>query len=284
MSAASGPVNFLDRYVRDVGLDAAWRSQPLPWSELLEKILDKQTEVNPLLFSPWINHSCFRKDWLHCADQGIGADFIGNFLWLLMGKMAGRTQKDRCRALWLRIQQWYEANEEVEDKLETLVPTMIKGQKKSPKLRASGAQARALIPFTVEASGKWLDDDDPVELAAKSAAIHINECYAALSVAKETWQSQLLLNSVSFAHQYVALSDHQGDGKLWKIKPKLHLFLELCAEGTKPSLIWGYRDEDFGGSFARFGRRRGGILSAASTSRTVLASFRMQPMVRLMEF
>ena len=283
MPAASGPVNFLDHYVKDVGLDANWRSQPLPWSELLAKILDKQDEVNPLLFAPWITHSCFRKDWLHCADQGVGADFVGNFFWLLMGKMAGRTQKDRCNALWLRIQQWYDATG-VADKLDTLIPTMIKAQKKSPKLRGSAATVRALIPFTGEASGKWLDDHDPVDLAAKSAAIHIGECYSALSLDKGDWHSQLLLNSVSFAHQYVALSENQGDDKLWKVKPKLHLFLELCAEGTKPSLVWGYRDEDFGGSFARFGRRRGGLLSAPATSRSVLAAFRAQPMIRLMEF
>jgi hypothetical protein len=70
--------------------------------------------------------------------------------------------------------------------------------------------------------------------------------------------------------------------KLWKIKPKLHLFLELCSvERTRPSLCWNYRDEDFGGSVARLARRRGGLLSASAFSRNLILMWSMQPMIRI---
>ena len=71
--------------------------------------------------------------------------------------------------------------------------------------------------------------------------------------------------------------------KLWKIKPKLHLFLELCSvERTRPSLCWNYRDEDFGGSVARLARRRGGLLSASAFSRNLILMWSMQPMIRIL--
>ena len=161
---------------------------------------------------------------------------------------------------------------------------MIQAKKNSPKLRASAAQARALVPFAVWATGRYFDDGDQVELAAKTAAMRLNECYAALAEDKDGWEEQLLHNSICFAEQYVALEAYHDDAKIWKVKPKLHLFLEICSEGTKPSLIWGYQDEDFGGVFAKFGRRKGGLQSSGPTSNNVLMHFRMLPIVRLMEF
>ena len=62
---------FSIREVRKVGPDASWRTQPLLWEELIGKITDTQESINPLLFAPWVNQSCFRKDWLHVADLGM---------------------------------------------------------------------------------------------------------------------------------------------------------------------------------------------------------------------
>ena len=65
----------------------------------------------------------------------------------------------------------------------------------------------------------------------------------------------------------------------WRIKPKLHLFLHLCSDGGRPSLFWTYRDEDYGGTVARYSRRRGGLLSARGMSEGMLDRFRMEPMI-----
>ena len=55
-------------------------------------------------------------------------------------------------------------------------------------------------------------------------------------------------SSVKFAQQLVVwvLVDPGCCG----LKPKLHLWLELCASGASPSLFWTYRDEDFRGTCA----------------------------------
>ena len=57
---------------------------------------------------------------------------------------------------------------------------------------------------------------------------------------------------------------------------------ELCASGGDPAKHWNYRDEDFGGAVAHFGRRRGGPQSTREFSRGCMTKFMGQPVVRLM--
>ena len=42
----------------------------------------------------------FRIDWLYAVDQGVGADFLGNFFVLLMQKMPGNTMEERVHHIW----------------------------------------------------------------------------------------------------------------------------------------------------------------------------------------
>ena len=67
-----------------------------------------------------------------------------------------------------------------------------------------------------------------------------------------------------FALQYVSVRNAHADvdPTAWRVKPKLHMFLELCSEGSHPAKFWNYRDEDWGGSVARMARGRGGELHA----------------------
>ena len=54
----------------------------------------------------------------------------------------------------------------------------------------------------------------------------------------------------------------------------LHLFQELAEmDGCQPALSWTYRDEDFGGTVAGLGRRRGGPRTIAATGSQVLQRF-----------
>ena len=82
--------------------------------------------------------------------------------------------------------------------------------------------------------------------------------------------------------QFKALRRTAGNDVDWKLKPKIHMWLELCAERSRPSQFWCYRDEDYGGTVAALARRRGGKNSAQAMSETVLDLFAIkQPMVRL---
>ena len=66
----------------------------------------------------------------------------------------------------------------------------------------------------------------------------------------------MLESSRSSALQYEALRDNAQDPN-WRIKPKMHLFLEMCSEDCRPNLFWTYRDEDFGGSIGHQSKMKG---------------------------
>ena len=261
-------------------MDAPWRRAAMGHWDLMSLIVANGT-WNPIWLVPYIDACVFRIDWLHCADQGCAADYIGNLLWLVQAKLPEANVKARVTNLWMQISDEYKARE-VADRLQNLTPLMIKQDKKGPKLRCSGAQCRALVPIALHLAQKHLDARQPLEQAALVGMQKLDQCYQALSQDSIFSFDVLEKCSVEFALQYVALDKFHPDSRLWKIKPKLHLFLELCSvERTRPALCWNYRDEDFGGSVARLARRRGGLLSATSFSRNLIDTWRMQPMIRV---
>ena len=68
-----------------------------------------------------------------------------------------------------------------------------------------------------------------------------------------------------------AVADNQN---FWRVKPKMHLFQELCLEDSNPADQWTYRDEDFGGYLAGISRSRGGKATVCSVNTNVLDKFR----------
>ena len=268
--------------VRDCSTNARWRRDPLSHWQVLQRIIENGQRISPIFEAPWVRTSIFRIDWLHCSDQGVAADFLGNLFWMVLPKLGGHNLKERTTSLWLRTRAFYEANN-VEDRLKNLVPTILKQPKKSPKLRCSAAQCRALVPFGLEIARATLSNAVPAEQAALAAAYHLNECYRALSSTRIFYHDILETNSRKFAMQLVALEAAHADAtNIWKVKPKLHLFLELCSEGSQPAKFWNYRDEDYGGSVARFSHRRGGLLSVRAFSANLIDRFRAsQPVVRM---
>ena len=263
--------------IRDVGLDAPWR-QPanrLTHWDVIQRILEKGKRPSPLWNAPWVRSCIFKIDWLHAADHGVTSAFLPNAMLLIMTKLPGGNIKDRCANLWRRIQELY-GTRGVEDRMTGLTPTMLQPKSKSPALRASAAQCRALVPVIHEMAQGILVDADPHEQACKVALGALHQCYMALSDGSIFWKEILEESSRRFAAQYVALEQTKKNAKHWRVKPKLHLFLELCSMGEKPSKFWAYRDEDFGGTCARFARRRGGLLKPNATSRTMLQKFMMK--------
>jgi hypothetical protein len=247
--------------------------------DLVRRILESGRSLSPIFQVPWMRKDIFRVDWLRVADLGVAADFLGSLFFALLesGALPGASQKERCVALWREVQAFYEARG-VQDKLQSLSLGMISKRGASPKLRASAAQVRALVPFGKEIAERTLSDE-PLPQAMKAAARNLCGCYDALSSLNT--REDMAACSRRFASQVVEL-ERLSPPKRWRVKPKLHLFLELAAEGTSPSLCWTYRDEDFGGTCSRLSRRRGGLLKAHATSTTLLQRFLIkQPPLRL---
>ena len=276
------PYELAPSKVRQVASDACWRSQPLSHADVLMRMVGNGKTISPLLQAPWVTVHIFRFDWLHCADQGVAADHLGNLFAELAAQYPGANKDERYGNLYADILADYEALH-IEDRMDCLKPAFCE-QKDSRKLRASAAKVRALVPIAYRIAQQVLDPKDALEGAMLCASYHLSEVYDALSSRTAESQSKLKEHSVRFAAQYVALHDAENadDTRKWRIKPKLHFFLHICSDGSVPRRTWCYRDEDFGGSVARCARRRGGQLRPQATSKSVLDRFAMMnPAIRI---
>jgi hypothetical protein len=242
--------------IAQVGSNASWRRNRRSHIQLLQYMLEKGEGVSPIFSAPFVRADIFQIDWLHCSDLGVAPDFAGNLLYLLLGKVPGATNTDKCGVLFKSMKEFYDRTPGC-SRFDQLKPTMIKQPKKSPKLRGKAAEIRCIVPWLVEVAEQYLGDAG-AEGAAKLAARELLECYKCLSSA--AYSSDSMANHCKrYCLQLVALRAVSGEEKVWVLKPKLHLFQEMCEmSDSRPSSCWTYRDEDFGGTLAKLSRAEGG--------------------------
>ena len=259
--------------IRKTGSDASWRAQRRHHYDVIQVILAKGLSLPPLLSCPWFQTRCFLIDWLHVADLGTTADFIGSFFYLvLLPKMRGASNKERCSHLFVRIRAFYRSTH-AENQLNDLVPTMFHSKKKGFKLSAKAAETRGLVPFCKQAAHDLLDRNDVSENTVIAACDALSEMYDCL--AADVFTSQKLADACRrFCTLAVALESTTAVKKGWRVKPKLHLLQEMCEmSDNRPSQMWTYRDESFGGDMAKAARARGGKNTPLQTGRNVLLKF-----------
>ena len=260
--------------VRQFSLDASWRrpENRLTHYGFVQRLLGQGRRMSPLFAAPGAHTSIFKFDWLHAVDQGVAADFLGNCFWFFLSFEPGNNQEERCSSLWLKVSKFYE-DHNVQDKLPRLKLTMLRKKgSSSPKLRSKASEARALIPFVYLHAQSVLSLEDDVHISILNASSHLQKCYSLLS--RDSYvPEEMLHHSVRFLQLYTALEQVFDDGT-WKVKPKFHLFAELCLGVSNPSLFWTYRDEDMGGYLSATSRTRGGKRSPMAVSLNVLEKFR----------
>ena len=268
--------------VTECGREAVWRRTRRSHWQLIVALLQRGATVPPVLTKAlWCDIRIFRIDWLHTVDQGIAADFVASLFLAVCTHFEGSSHKARVATLWGLLRDWYHA-EGVADRLQSLVPSMIKAPVKRPKLRCKAAECRALVPFALLLARKFLaPSPKPREAAVATAMEFLSQCYHALGRDSIFSHDVLQESGVNFALQYCTLARAWAAEEFFQPKPKLHLFLHLCEEGA-PVKTWTYRDEDFGGSVAAWARRRGGARTTRAFSQSVLDRFRIKhPVLRL---
>ena len=264
---------------KKVGESAEWRREEnrLNHWQCIQRMLSLGRGLSPLLGAPGMRiGEVFRLDWMHIADLGVSADFVGVAFHVLLERMPGSNVDERISSLFLKIRAHYARKPpKVEATLDNLKIGMIypAGRRnKSPKLNAQAAEVRSLIGFVVEAGEELLRANEPIECAVRDASKHLQACYAALShgcifhadtLAKHCRQFCLLCITIE------ELSD------TWHVKPKLHMFQEMCEMDipAQPAYVWNYRDEDFGGSMASLASIAGGHNLPVPVARNVLLRF-----------
>ena len=127
--------------MKDYTSDAPWRTARLTQWEVYTRIIQNGDALSPLFSFPWFDIEIIRLDWLHVVDQGVAADLLGNLFYGVMQKLPGTPQKEKCQSLWELIQVFY-VRKDVQDRLQKLIPTMVRQGKKAPKLRGGAAVFR----------------------------------------------------------------------------------------------------------------------------------------------
>ena len=262
----------------DVSSDANWKKPEhrLSHQAVLQRCLEKGAPISKVFAIPHCNASLFRVDWLHCVDMGVAADFLGSLFELVCETMPGGNKSERCKQLHTRMHGYFKAKG-AQVPLRELKPSMLRKQddKKHhfPKLRGKASEVRDLIPFA-----KYVADElsDSVEHeSARLAAASLLECYDNLH--KSRFSAAALSRAATrFGLQYVGLHElaKSQDLARWPVKPKFHLFQELChAAQSSPAKFYTYRDESFGGFFSSMCERRGGKYSPMGVGLPFLEKF-----------
>ena len=262
--------------VRSCAHDADWKRNRLSHYDMAKGMLEKGLLLSPLISCPCFRISCFLVDWLHCADLGVTSDFLAGLFLLVCKKLGGASHTAQVNSLWHKMHEFYNRTAAT-SRLDMLKPSMLKQPKKTPKLRAKAAEARALVPFGLEVAREFLDDSVVLEHTAKVAMQHLSQCYDLLS--PEVFSADLMgHHSLRFCLLYVALEEAMPEQ--FHIKPKLHMFQELTQMSRScPSLFWTYRDEEFGGTVAHLSKRRGGSNNPAATAISILSKFKANNLV-----
>ncbi len=128
------------------------------------------------------------------------------------------------------------------------------------------------MPWLAEFASEVFAGECAYEMAVRTLARELLACYECLT---DFDPPRLAAGARRVASVFVALE--QARPEVWRVKPKLHLFLELCeyvapARGA-PSTFWTYRDEDYGGEAAHMAGRRGGAHTPAAVAKSLLMRF-----------
>ena len=255
--------------IRDTGAAAPWRQDRLDHWQFLARLAEQGKTASPLFGAPGFRLPILRLDWLHIADLGVAADWLGQLFWYLLRSLPGANDRARCDFLWRRIQELYREYPPFA-RLDNLTLSMFVGtRRKSAKLRCHASECRGLVPVARHLAGEILGVDDPVDEAVRQATFELAACYRAVERSQPT-----ATFSRRFATLWVALEDQ--DPAHFHSKPKLHLFQELCEMEPqgRPVTHATYREEEFGGNVAALGRRLGGHNTPSSVGVQTLLKFR----------
>jgi hypothetical protein len=262
----------------NVSSDASWRKPEhrLSHEAVLRRTLEKNRSISKIFAIPHSDTSLFKVDWLHCVDMGVAADFLGSLFELVCDSMPGANKDERCKQLHSRMYAYYKAKG-APPPLRELKPSMLRKQddKKHhfPKLRGKAAEVRELIPFAKHIADELSNSVE--HESAKLAAAYLVVCYENLHKSRFSVDS-LQSAAKNFGLQYVGLHRlaKSMDVARWPLKPKFHLFQELChLARSSPAKFYTYRDESFGGFVSSMCERRGGKYTPMAVGQSFLDKF-----------
>lgn len=264
--------------IRDVSSGAAWRQSKQTAVSFHKKLLD-EGKLCPLWSAPGVCKDIVVVDWLHCADLGVAADVLGNVLVELLDCFDGHDKKQKMSRLWSEIKTKYKAHEV---NINSMFPyirlqSFWASSNKSPKLKGKAAHIRALVPVLNSVVQERMPDDVHGK-TVKSCMQQLALCYSCIvkfdAALLDKAARKMSLLYVALEKEALAFSFNR-----WKVKPKLHLFLELASflclqrHYGNPRNFWTYNDESYGGRARFAGASKGGKNSSSASAYRLLQTW-----------
>ena len=204
--------------IRNASSTAPWRLNRLSHWQVMQRLRVQGHTISPVFSIPYFQSHLCLMDWLHVADQGVSAVFLGSLFWYVLRRLPGQTEQDRISHLFGLVNDYYEDNN-VTSRLDNLTVKML-GKKGKAKLRAKAAEVRALIGFALILCQNFLDRTNVVDETVLLAASSLQTCYACLS-RTDYDQHIMARNSRTFC---MFLCELEKKAPEFGIVPKLHFF------------------------------------------------------------
>ena len=205
---------------------------------------------------------CVMVDVLHTVDQGVASHIVANVLWtfaVCRKVFGGKTQQEQVANLFAHMNAWYKKVKEKTKLKGKLTVERLRTKGDWPKLKAKAAATRHLARYALqlcfEFASTAAEDRQMVavcQLLVRFYEIMESESQFLGAAAKRelpTLGSQLV-----GIYTGLATAAKNKGLKMWKLHPKLHLFLHLtewqCLSYGNPRYYWTYADEDLQGNMS----------------------------------
>ena len=204
---------------------------------------------------------CVMIDVLHTVDLGVASHVIANVMFLfavMRSVFGGGTQEKKIEKLMAHMQSWYSSNKPSSNVKGKLTVERIRTRGGWPKLKAKAAATRHLAGYALALVQEFGTPDDRRVLAVCQLLVKF---YAFLDSESQFMGPVAKAEMPKLGRQLVGIYSSLAQDavnarvKMWKLMPKLHLFLHLCewqsVELGNPRYYWTYPDEDLAGLMAQ---------------------------------
>jgi hypothetical protein len=205
-------------------------------------------------------------DILHTVDQGFGSHIIGNILWyfvILSACFGGRTYADRILLCAADLKQWYRRNPQAYKIKGPLTKERVRADGDWPKLKAKAAATRHLAWYALDVATRFANLTSLDEFTRLHDELSLGVIQLLCEFYKIINQESMFFSDGAKARMPVLADQLCGiysrlstmafarNLRLWKLSPKLHLFMHLCINQCldfgNPRFWWTYGDEDLVG-------------------------------------
>ena len=244
----------------DFSDDAGWR-QTIWTHEKYMRHVRRSALAIPILLSyvHGLRLECVTVDVLHTIDLGITSRILGSLLVVLVlkrGVLGGSNIPEKLQMLQARLKAWYSRAQVTSKYRGKFTRDRLYDAAGFPQLSGKAAALRHMSRFVLELMSSFCDGSDHDKLMLSMIQLLVrfyeildtNSMYFSREVIEEV---AFIGDSVAKMYGILANTAYAQKVKLWKVTPKLHMWLHLTlwqvALWGNPRFWWTYPDEDLVG-------------------------------------